>query len=206
MPAWAWLSSATTSSWTEGSRMGWLLLGRGPQTAVRLPPRSAGRRRHEARPLLPERPDRTSGGLGTVPGGPCHLSPQASCMSPAPVWPITCARLLRQVASERQPQLPSQVCRLALSTPKEPGQPAPPQPPLLIHKQIGPRAVSVSVRHRHPRGDSQETSPINSFLPQTHALQVLRAGHAEGKAEGPPMASFLLGGVGGRMCVGGDSW
>lgn len=54
--------------------------------------------------------DRTSGGLGTVPGGPCHLPPQASCLSPAPVWPITCARLLRQVASERQPQLPSQVC------------------------------------------------------------------------------------------------
>lgn len=38
MLAWAWLSLAATSSWTEGSRTGWLLLGRGPQTAARLPP------------------------------------------------------------------------------------------------------------------------------------------------------------------------
>ena len=62
MPAWAWLSLAATSSWTEGSRTGWLLLGRGPQTAARLPPGSAGRSQNEARSLLPESTGRTTGG------------------------------------------------------------------------------------------------------------------------------------------------
>ena len=98
-------------------------------------------------------------GAETAPGGPCPLPPQASCSSPAPVWPITRARLLRQVASERQPRLPSQVCRPALSALKEPGQPAP-QPPLLILKWIG-RAQGPCVTvipEGTPRRQAQSTA------------------------------------------------
>lgn len=143
-------------------------------------------------------------GAETAPGGPCPLPPQASCSSPAPVWPITRARLLRQVASERQPRLPSQVCRPALSALKEPGQPAP-QPPLLILKWIGRAQGSQCARvspssQRGLPGDkpSQQLPSPNPHSPSAQSSA------RRGQSWGPALGWFSPRRSRGRMCVAGQ--